>query len=1419
MKKQLLSMFAMATMLLATGCSQEDNLVANSNDYVDVSFNIEMGEEVQSRALGDGVQVDQLYYGIFDQDGNVVPVITNVDNSTGNFTTQNVGEAVITGHTATVKMRLVKGQTYDFAFWAQVKGNEYYQIDMNNLSTISVNYNTAANDEKRDAFFGQLLDYTVESHFTKTVELRRPFAQLNVGTTLADYKAAEVLLGDAVTHSNLVVKKIPTQLNLLTGEVPESSNVTNVKFNMAELPQDINNPANNGAYEILQVDVNGDGKIAADASEDYIHLSMNYLLADVKGGSLNSYLYEADVEFANENGENIIYKLNVPNLPVYRNYRTNIIGSILTSTGEFTVIVVPEFYTPDIVIELWDGTAMTAVTEDNGVYSVSKASELAWIADQVNNKGNEFSGKTVKLTADINLNNHSWTPIGGTGTPFKGIFDGGDFTVSNLNVDAVVEGRSVGKPDRYTASGLLGKVIGTIQNVKVKNVTIKASHYAGAVVGQSYANITNCHVENVDIELSYSPDEGIEKNNGDKAGGIVGQNCEGNYTISKCTAKNVTIKGYRDLGGIIGFAHGGNKVEDNSVENVTIIVDKNNNYKGYKTDAEYHAGVVYGELGNYNNTLATQANNTSDANSSISYEGSNDLYKVDDNSYVATSADGLSQVNELFEELNDINVKVSSDIQFGEQAEGRSASAFQPLITIPAGKTLELDMNGMTLTGKLPDDYAGATSVFNVKKGATLNITGNGKFEVTAGRTLKYVSAIIINEGGIVTIESGDFNLKAGTYAEGYLIPTIVDNNSTLDAATLNIKGGTYSFFRNMFRNFSNHKTESATINIEGGTFSGTPDDWGAVWNQDPSSSNGEKAGIVNVTSGTFNYVNIDNEFATGNVKVEEGVAVVVTHPTATYTYDNTGLTQIDLTGDHTIVCGTDTYFGGATTPSLTINGKAENTLTFENSYRSYIKLANPEGKLVINDITVTQSKESGTWDEYNVIFMCDVECNDVTFAKSVAVEKNATFKGVTINETHDYYALWITADGQKVDIDGLTVNCAGRGIAIKDQYVGEPAKVKLNVSNATFKTLEKAAILVTSTAGADITLNNVDITNVTADQTNAVWVDNGRALNYDAVTVLGGSKIIEGTLENVEGVAVNEDDKNVYYIYGKAGLEWLANQAASAAYGSGMTFNLVTDVDLNSQEWTPIGGSGRAFQGIFDGHDHTISNLNITGYKSDVGLFGVTTNGEIRNLTVNNAKVSGRLDVGVVSGTPYTSKYTNIKVTGHVEVNGMSYVGAVGGKNAYANWTDVTIDVDGTSYVKANSIENGKAYRTYVGGACGFNGEGGHSFTNVKSNINVEGTTCDVGGLFGIAHYGNNFKNCSSSGNVTITKAADAEDAEEIGGIAGVWHNQNATTVTFDGCSYTGKLSTNIASVDLSDNTIHGKAYSATGTGQVIVK
>ena len=425
--------------------------------------------------------------------------------------------------------------------------------------------------------------------------------------------------------------------------------------------------------------------------------------------------------------------------------------------------------------------------------------------------------------------------------------------------------------------------------------------------------------------------------------------------------------------------------------------------------------------------------------------------------------------------------------------------------------------------------------------------------------------------------------------------------------------------------------------------------------------------------------------------------------------------------------------------------------------------------------------------------------------------------------------------DGGVLNIEKVTAeNLGGTDMAFV-AHLNNWGEVTLNVNNSTLKSTYIAVRAFNS--GND--MNNVTIKNSTLEGKYCFWVHNFKAagdsngseetLNIDifdgtnTFSYTGNAPVLYGFDNPIyfDEDGYSDDDNENVTIVAAAGLKKLASQVNGGTTFKSKTVKLLGNIDLKGEEWTPIGTSGNPFKGTFDGNRHTIKNLVIDDRsKSDIGLFGYTTEGEIKNLTVENAEVSGRLNVGVVAGTPYTSKYTNITVKGHVEVDGMAYVGAVGGKNAYADWTNITVNVDGTSYVNANSVENGKAYRTYVGGVCGFNGEGGHKFKEIKSNINVKGSTCDVGGLFGIAHYGNKFENCECTGDVEIYAAAAAEDAQEIGGIAGVWHNETGTTVTMTNCKFTGQLKANnnyVINTTKFGNLVCA-AYNTTGTGKLII-
>ena len=494
--------------------------------------------------------------------------------------------------------------------------------------------------------------------------------------------------------------------------------------------------------------------------------------------------------------------------------------------------------------------------------------------------------------------------------------------------------------------------------------------------------------------------------------------------------------------------------------------------------------------------------------------------------------------------------------------------------------------------------------------------------------------------------------------------------------------------------------------------------------------------------------------------------------------------------GDQIYLFDTDGTSNGVMTLS---EGAGETFATFRGSvngkFVSLDKALYPVPTMVGGEYTFEFPAEI-TWSENSAAPMIgDFSNNHVNF-RNLAAMVRINLDGCSIT---DNSVLTLTMTGQAisgtatVDVDAETLS------------IGNGAN-NVNVSgliNAEFVDIPVPAGTYT---GFSVTLDGTKIAEGTGS----------KELGKDDVVIVG--KVSTDT-------EMTPEEDGSYLIESVADLYWFAEAVNNGNTFSGTTVKLAADINLANQQWMPIGNSTTSFQGTFDGQNHIISNLTINGEgKSNQGLFGMTTNGEIKNLTVNNAKVSGRLNVGVVAGTPYTSKYTNIKVTGHIEVNGMAYVGAVGGKNAYANWENITVNVDETSYVNANSVENGTAYRTYVGGVVGFNGEGGHSFKNITSNIDVKGSTCDVGGLFGIAHYNNQFENCVCTGDVEIYAATEAEEAEEVGGIAGVWHNENGTTVTFTNCSFTGEVITNFERGIVWYNNLVGKPYKSTGNGKLIV-
>jgi predicted ribosomally synthesized peptide with SipW-like signal peptide len=295
---------------------------------------------------------------------------------------------------------------------------------------------------------------------------------------------------------------------------------------------------------------------------------------------------------------------------------------------------------------------------------------------------------------------------------------------------------------------------------------------------------------------------------------------------------------------------------------------------------------------------------------------------------------------------------------------------------------------------------------------------------------------------------------------------------------------------------------------------------------------------------------------------------------------------------------------GGEDTKAIIIN-LGGNKLNITTTYMSSIGAKNADAIFTIKNGTMNSTGNSAkTWNINDLTFAnCNYVIENVVFEKEVAFTntgKDATLKNVTINGTGDYYALWISARGQKVTIDGLTINTVGRGIKIDEQYVDAPAKVTLKVSNATFNTTKKAAIIVKSAAGADVTLNNVDISAVANDPFNAVWVDEDAKAYADLVTVNGGSKIVEGSTEAPKSTSVAANTTVSIGSVMTAGGQTVVNNAGTITL-SGRPSLGSGDIVINGGT-VNYGTSGGFNKGLIDGNTEIYNNATIVG---SVSLYG----------------------------------------------------------------------------------------------------------------------------------------------------------------------------------------------------------------------
>ena len=388
MKRYLLSTFTIAAAaLLVTSCNDEMDNGLKTGDEGTVTFTAQLPSEMGTRAFADGLTAKHLQYAVYEA-GQSTPLKVFGDETTV------VGEAEMNNLKQTVSLKLTTGKTYDVIFWADATTDSPYTFNPASQE-VSVDYSKVNNNSDNcDAFFKKET-ITVSGNQSVDVKLTRPFAQVNIGTD--DFDAAKAS-GLEVTQTEVVAKAFAT-LNLATGKVSDEADRT---FTMKAIPT-----ASDGEFPV---------------AGGYKYLSMDYLLVGADKATV-------DVAFNYGGPQNRTFT----NVPVQRNYRTNIYGSLLTNTTDFNVVIEPAFATTN-----YNLGALYTASQIGGAVTLSDNVDFdRTIAVQPGKTMSvNLNGKTVKNTTDLWENPsvpNSWSLFSVRGTDSKLTLSGDGDVIAKAN--------------------------------------------------------------------------------------------------------------------------------------------------------------------------------------------------------------------------------------------------------------------------------------------------------------------------------------------------------------------------------------------------------------------------------------------------------------------------------------------------------------------------------------------------------------------------------------------------------------------------------------------------------------------------------------------------------------------------------------------------------------------------------------------------------------------------------------------------------------------------------------------------------------------------------------------------------------------------------------------------------------------------
>lgn len=764
-KKLFLGMFAAAGMLFATSCSNDELDVVQSGNEAQVTFSLAAEGGIATRAISDGTGAKKLVYAVYNASGELIETIANTDVN-GQIVDNS---AFDNGLTENVTITLAKGQQYTVAFWAQNPNCTAYTTT--DLKNVTIDYAGLNNDETRDAFF-KAETFTVTDNTEIDVVLKRPFAQINVGVYQTDWDAAKAS-GIEIEKSKVTIENAATSINLLTGEVGGEQTV---EYGFDIIPAQFATP------ETLDVDLDKDG-----TKENYVYLSMSYILAnDETTGYAKTALEDLDFTFAPISGNNINFSEGLNAVPVQRNWRTNIIGKILTGDVTFNITIDP----------IYDGEYNNGEAQPvniNGVY-------YATIQDAVNNVND---GDVIKVAT-------------GTYTEVVKVASGKNFTLEAAGPNVVIaalDHQSNGTPSTVKVKGitfdnsitLAGWFTGTAQNIAPcvgawgGNLTFEdCTFIVAGTSGRETGVMTWWTTENNVMSLSFNncTFEGQNDHANARAMQIYGYV---NMEVSNCTFntnKDYTLKYVANEGNIATFSNNIVNNSENFVELGSSV------YPG----SNYTANIINNTLGNGVNThiIANNENQNVNLNGNVSViaEG---VVKDANGNYIASSNEGIT--NAISDGATTINL-IQGNYVIPSSAQGKT-------LTIIGTGTPEDVKVAVTKVGSGGEncDYGldGSTVTFE-----SITITTNSSTYIGYARCNGTYKNCVIN--GTYTLY-GDSKFERCTFnvsGDVYNIWTWGAKNMEFDRCTFNSDGKALLLYQEG-TNTVNLTVKSCIFNDNGG--------------------------------------------------------------------------------------------------------------------------------------------------------------------------------------------------------------------------------------------------------------------------------------------------------------------------------------------------------------------------------------------------------------------------------------------------------------------------------------------------------------------------------------------------------------------------------------------------------------------------